>query len=69
MPLANGLSYFLALQEAGVETEGLFLNGSVHGFSLATPEIALAGNDDLVDDHLAHWFELAMEWLKRVTNK
>lgn len=66
VPVSNGLDYFIALKEHGVQTEGLFLDAAVHGFSLATPEIGLAGNTELVDIHLSHWFQMAIEWLKRM---
>lgn len=66
VPVANGISYFLALQEHNVDAEGLFLQGKVHGFSTATPDVGLAGNADLVDAHLAHWFDMAMEWVNKV---
>lgn len=69
VPVTNGLGYFNALQENGVETEGLFLNAGVHGFSVATPIIGQAGNESLEDKHLAHWVGLAKEWLARVLDK
>lgn len=31
-------------------------------FPLATPELATA--ERKADPHLAHWFELSLEWLK-----
>lgn len=66
VPVTNGLSYFNALQIEGVESEAHFFAGKTHGFSTAQPRIGEAGMPELVDAHLAHWFELSIEWLNKV---
>ena len=58
----NTIEYITALRKKRVHFEAHLFNKGGHGFSLATPEVAMAGREP--DSHLAHWFELSLEWLK-----
>lgn len=58
----NTIEYITALRKKRVYFEAHLFNKGGHGFSLATPEVAMAGREP--DSHLAHWFELSLEWLK-----
>ena len=61
MPTAKEL-LDTALRKKKVHFEAHLFNKGGHGFSLATPEVAVAGREP--DSHLAHWFKLSLEWLK-----
>lgn len=58
----NTIEYVTALRKNRVHFEAHLFNKGGHGFSLATPE--LATSERKPDSHLAHWFELSLEWLK-----
>lgn len=58
----NTIEYITALRKNRVRFEAHLFNKGGHGFSLATPE--LATKERKADAHLAHWFELSLEWLK-----
>ena len=58
----NTIEYITALRKNKVHFEAHLFNKGGHGFSLATPELATAERKS--DAHLAHWFELSLEWLK-----
>ena len=58
----NTIEYITALRKNRVYFEAHLFNKGGHGFSLATPELATA--ERKADPHLAHWFELSLEWLK-----
>lgn len=58
----NTIEYITALRKNRVPFEAHLFNKGGHGFSLATPELATA--ERKADSHLAHWFDLSLEWLK-----
>lgn len=58
----NTIEYITALRKKKVHFEAHLFNKGGHGFSLATPEVAVGGREP--DSHLAHWFKLSLEWLK-----
>lgn len=60
----NSLKLALALEDKGVPYElHIFQNGP-HGMSMAT-EASGSKESDHVDEEVAHWFELAVKFLKR----
>ncbi len=59
----QSLEYARRLTEAGVPCELHVFQDGAHGLSLATE--ATAHKPEQVDLHLAHWAELACEWLDR----
>lgn len=58
----HGMCLARALQDAGVPYELHIFDGGVHGLGLAD------GENDLhwKEDHVAHWAQLADEWLQKV---
>lgn len=62
MPVLNTYRYAQALAEHGVDHECHIFHRGRHGLSLATDQTAK--DDAHKDAHVAHWFDLAVEWLK-----
>ena len=58
----NTIEYITALRKNRVRFEAHLFNKGGHGFSLSTDELATA--DRKASSHLAHWFELSLEWLR-----
>lgn len=64
--VTNTLSYLQALHDHGVKCEAHIFDQGGHGFSLALPELVSAGRQWQDNPHVAHWFELSLEWLTHV---
>ena len=65
VPVENTIAYAATLRAAGVPFElHLFADGP-HAMGLATAESAW--REDQVNDHAAHWHELSVEWLHRLS--
>lgn len=62
----NSLEYMRALREHNIQFEAHIFDKGGHGFSLATPELAVEGRPWVVDEHTAHWFKLSIEWLQHL---
>lgn len=66
----NSLAYAQALYEHGVNCELHMFDSGYHGYSLATPELAVKGKEWQNNPHTAKWFNLSLEWLThRFTEK
>lgn len=64
VPVENTWLFSKALRKYNVSHEvHLFCHGP-HGLSLATEEVSRKEKGDLAYPHIAHWFELAVEWLE-----
>lgn len=61
----NSLEYLNALNNKHVRFEAHLFEAGGHGFSLATPELEQTGRPEQVNNHVAHWFDLSIEWLRR----
>ena len=60
VPVKNSLNYIAALQQKEIAAEVHLFDHGPHGLGLATKQTTK--NED---DHIAHWFTLACEWLER----
>ena len=60
----NSIEYITALNKNKVRTEVHLFNHGYHGFSLARHNVQTKGREWQENPHAAHWFNLAMEWLK-----
>ncbi|PHV70092.1 acetyl esterase [Sporanaerobium hydrogeniformans] len=69
VPVENTLLLSKALRKYQVSHEVHLFPHGVHGLSLATEEVNEEACGRMADPHVAHWFELATEWLKSVLNK
>lgn len=56
----NTISYVKALRENEVPAEVHIFDRGPHGMALATEQTS-----EKPDEHLAHWFPLCLEWIKR----
>lgn len=65
----NSLIYIKALQDQQRPYEVHLFDHGGHGFGLATPELELTDRPWQNDAHLANWFRLSQEWLKRLFAK
>ena len=64
VPVENTLLFSRGLKEHQVPQEVHLFSHGKHGLSLATKEVNEEGTGREADPHVAHWFELAAEWLK-----
>ena len=62
--IGNSIEYLGALNKNKVPTEAHLFNHGYHGFSLARHNVQTKGREWQENPHAAHWFNLAMEWLK-----
>lgn len=62
--IGNSIEYIGALNKNKVPTEVHLFNHGYHGFSLARHNVQTKGREWQENPHAAHWFNLAMEWLK-----
>lgn len=62
----NSLEYMMALRKHDIQFEAHIFDKGGHGFSLATPELAVKNRPWVVDEHTAHWFKLSIEWLQHL---
>lgn len=65
----NTLMLSRALLHANVPQEVHLFDQGVHGLSLATPDTCDLENSRHPDAHIASWFPLACEWLKRTFDR
>lgn len=63
VPVINTLRYAEALAGAGVDFDCHIFHRGKHGLSLATDQTGV--DDEHRDEHVAHWLDLAIEWLAR----
>lgn len=61
VPITNSLAYATALYEHQIPLESHIFNHGPHGLALADQTTAWKPGTDL--PHVAHWFELALEWI------
>lgn len=61
VPVANSYCYAAALARAGVDHECHVFHRGRHGLALATKQTG--HNKEHRNAHVAHWFDLALEWL------
>lgn len=59
--ISNSIEYITALKKNEVSCEAHLFDKGMHGFSLARPETSEKAYQD--NPHVAHWFELSLEWL------
>lgn len=62
--IGNSSEYIGALNKNNVKTEAHLFNHVYHGFSLAHHNVQTKGREWQENPHAAHWFNLAMEWLR-----
>ena len=62
--IGNSIEYIGALNKNKVSAEAHLFNHGYHGFSLARHNVETKGQAWQDNPHAAHWFNLAMEWLK-----
>lgn len=62
--IGNSIEYISALNKNKVPTEAHLFNHGYHGFSLARHNVQTKGCEWQENPHAAHWFNLAMEWLR-----
>ncbi len=62
--IGNSIEYIGALNKNKVSAEVHLFNHGYHGFSLARHNVETKGQAWQDNPHAAHWFNLAMEWLK-----
>ena len=60
----NSIEYLAALNKNKVSAEAHLFNHGYHGFSLARHNVQTKEREWQENPHVAHWFNLAMEWLK-----
>lgn len=60
LDLTHSLDYVKALKENDVPGEVHIFDHGPHGLGLADTRTTLQG-----DDHVAHWFSLCLEWMRR----
>jgi len=64
VPAINSLLFAEKLAKDGASCEYHLFHKGLHGMSLATPEVDSEEEDLHPDGHIAHWFDLCLEWLK-----
>jgi acetyl esterase/lipase len=64
VPVENSLLLAGALRKQGIPLEMHIFPEGKHGLSLAIRETAL-GEEDRVDPHVAQWFPLCLNWVKK----
>ena len=62
--ISNSIEYIRALYANQVSCEAHLFNHGGHGFSLARPETS--EKDYQNNPHVAHWFDLSLEWLNNI---
>ncbi len=62
VPVQNSLIYLNALAQQGVPFESHIFRHGPHGLALANQQTAWKADAD--QPHVAHWFDLAIEWLR-----
>lgn len=67
VPVENTIAYAATLRAAGVPFELHLFSDGPHAMGLATAESAW--RPEQVNPHAAHWHELSVEWLGRLTGK
>lgn len=60
----NSIEYLDALNKNKISTEAHLFGHDYHGFSLARHNVQTKGREWQENPHAAHWFNLAMEWLR-----
>ncbi|MCO6559297.1 MAG: alpha/beta hydrolase [Bifidobacterium sp.] len=65
VPVEGAMMTFAAYVRAGVNVEAHFFPTGHHGLSLATADVAAAGDEQGVDVGVQQWMPLFIEWLKR----
>lgn len=63
--ISNSIEYIAALDKNHVHCEAHLFGNGKHGFSLARPETTERGRGNNESAHVAHWFDLSLEWLDR----
>lgn len=64
VPVMNSLLFAQKLSESGASCEYHMFHRGRHGMSLATREVEAVEEDLHPDVHIAHWFELCLEWME-----
>lgn len=64
--ITNSIEYIEALNANHVKFEAHLFDRGGHGYSLATKELVTKGNEWQDNFHVAHWFELSIEWLNHM---
>ncbi len=69
VPAPNSILFVKKLYEDGVSCEYHMFHRGLHGYSLATKEVECPEEGLREDHHIAHWFDLCLEWMKEGTEK
>lgn len=64
VPVENSLFYAMALRKYGIPFEMHLYPTGPHGISLATAEVATS--EDQINDHVAGWTDLCIQWMKQL---
>lgn len=62
----NSLEYLLALRKHNVSFEAHLFDRGGHGYSLGLPELVTVNRAWQLNPHVAHWFNLSIEWLEHL---
>lgn len=60
----NSIEYLTALRKNDVPFEAHLFDKGRHGYSLGLPDLESEGKAWQVNPHVAHWFNLSIEWLR-----
>ena len=65
VPAANSILFAEKLFADGVSCEYHMFYKGLHGYSLATREVECQEEGVEADSHIAHWFDLCLEWMEK----
>lgn len=62
----NSLEYLMALRKHKIAFEAHLFDRGGHGYSLGLPELVTKNCAWQLNPHVAHWFNLSIEWLEHL---
>ena len=62
----NSLEYLMALRKNNVPFEAHLFDRGGHGYSLGLPDLVTKNRAWQLNPHVAHWFNLSIEWLEHL---
>lgn len=66
VPVINTMNYAMELLKQGIDHECHTYHQGRHGLSLANKQSAKLMDKRYIDDHVASWFALALNWLEKL---
>lgn len=69
VPVTMTLGFTECLLREGVYTEMHLYPDGAHGLSLATPQVEEPEKNRFSDEHVAGWFESALQWLEKLQKR